>query len=50
MLFIFLANLTMRAWFRAIAAAVNSEAVAQGAAGLAILALTLYTGAELFLR
>ena len=34
----------MKAWFRSIAAAFKSEAAAQSVAGIAILALAIYTG------
>ncbi|KAF9025650.1 pleiotropic drug resistance ABC transporter [Hymenopellis radicata] len=44
LLFVYLATLTLKAWFRAIAAAFKSDATAQSAAGVSILALGLYTG------
>ena len=37
-------TLTMKAWFRAIAAMFQSEATAQAVAGLILLALVIYTG------
>ena len=37
-------TLTMKAWFRAIAAIFKSEATAQAVAGLILLALVIYTG------
>ena len=37
-------SITMKAWFRSIAAAFKSEAAAQSVAGIAILALAIYTG------
>ncbi|GLB42209.1 putative ABC transporter superfamily, ABCG family. PDR (TC 3.A.1.205) subfamily protein [Lyophyllum shimeji] len=43
-LFIFTMSITMKAWFRAIAAAFKSEASAQTVAGISILALSIYTG------
>ncbi|KAF8069062.1 pleiotropic drug resistance ABC transporter [Lyophyllum atratum] len=43
-LFIFAMSITMKAWFRAIAAAFKSEASAQTVAGISILALSIYTG------
>ncbi|KAF8206137.1 pleiotropic drug resistance ABC transporter [Mycena galopus ATCC 62051] len=43
-LFLFLMSLTMKAFFRGIAAACKSLAVAQSVAGLSVLALVLYTG------
>ncbi|TFK22472.1 hypothetical protein FA15DRAFT_757994 [Coprinopsis marcescibilis] len=42
--FIQLLSLTMKAWFRAIAAAFKSEATAQSVAGISVLALSIYTG------
>jgi hypothetical protein len=36
--------LTMKAWFRALAAAMKSEATAQAIAGISVLVLVLYTG------
>ena len=44
MLFLFTMSITMKAYFRAIAAAFKSEAAAQSVAGIAILALSIYTG------
>ncbi|KAJ3748437.1 pleiotropic drug resistance ABC transporter [Lentinula detonsa] len=43
-LFLFTMTLTMKAWFRAIAASFKSEATAQAVAGLILLALVIYTG------
>ncbi|KAF8960414.1 pleiotropic drug resistance ABC transporter [Flammula alnicola] len=43
-LFLFAMSLTMKGWFRAIAAAFPSEAAAQSFAGLSVLALSIYTG------
>ncbi|KAF9076400.1 ABC transporter [Rhodocollybia butyracea] len=43
-LFLFTMTLTMKAWFRAIAALFKSEATAQAVAGLILLALVIYTG------
>ncbi|KAF9479336.1 pleiotropic drug resistance ABC transporter [Pholiota conissans] len=43
-LFLFVMSLTMKGWFRAIAAAFPSEAAAQSFAGIATLALSIYTG------
>lgn len=37
-------SLTMKSWFRAVAAAFNSEASAQAFAGISVLALSIYTG------
>jgi len=37
-------GLTMKAWFRALAAAMKSEATAQAIAGISVLVLVLYTG------
>lgn len=37
-------SLTMKAWFRALAAAMKSEATAQAIAGISVLLLVLYTG------
>lgn len=39
--------MTMKGWFRAIAAAFPSEATAQSFAGISILMLTIYTGKSL---
>jgi ABC-type multidrug transport system permease subunit len=36
--------ITMKAWFRALAASLKSEATAQAVAGMSILVLVLYTG------
>jgi ATP-binding cassette subfamily G (WHITE) protein 2 (SNQ2) len=36
--------ITMKAWFRTLAAAFKSEATAQSAAGMSLLVLILYTG------
>ncbi|CAA7262034.1 unnamed protein product [Cyclocybe aegerita] len=44
LLFVFGMALVMKAWFRAIAAAFQSEAAAQTMAGVSILALAIYTG------
>ncbi|KDR70391.1 hypothetical protein GALMADRAFT_254847 [Galerina marginata CBS 339.88] len=44
LLFVFAMTITMKAWFRGIAAAFASEATAQSFAGISILALTIYTG------
>ena len=51
-LFLFTMTLTMKAWFRAIAAAFESEATAQSVAGLAVLALvcTDFISLELFVN
>jgi ATP-binding cassette subfamily G (WHITE) protein 2 (SNQ2) len=43
-LFLFIMSLTMKGWFRAIAAAFPSEAAAQSFAGISTLALSIYTG------
>ncbi|KAG6909484.1 hypothetical protein DXG01_017206 [Tephrocybe rancida] len=43
-LFVFSMSITMKAWFRAIAAAFKSEATAQTVAGISVLALSIYTG------
>lgn len=43
-LFLFVMAITMKAWFRMIAAAFASEATAQSVAGIAVLALSIYTG------
>ena len=37
-------SLTMKAWFRTLAAAFKSEATAQALAGIVLLAVVLYTG------
>jgi ATP-binding cassette subfamily G (WHITE) protein 2 (SNQ2) len=36
--------MAMKSWFRALAAAFKSEATAQSVAGIAVLALCIYTG------
>lgn len=43
LLFVFVTSLTMKAWFRSIAAAF-AEPVANSVAGLSVLALAIYTG------
>ncbi|KAF7984655.1 hypothetical protein HWV62_12906 [Athelia sp. TMB] len=43
-LFLFTMSLTMKAWFRALAAACKSEATAQAVGGMSVLVLVLYTG------
>src|SRR6266481_115292 len=43
-IFLFVMALTMKAWFRALAAAFKSEATAQAVAGMSVLVLVLYTG------
>jgi ATP-binding cassette, subfamily G (WHITE), member 2, SNQ2 len=43
-IFVFIATLTMKSFSRCLAAGFGSEAPAQAAAGVALLALTLYTG------
>ncbi|RDB26885.1 Brefeldin A resistance protein [Hypsizygus marmoreus] len=43
-LFVFTMTITMKAWFRAVAAAFKREATAQTFAGVSILALAIYTG------
>ncbi|KIY47084.1 pleiotropic drug resistance ABC transporter [Fistulina hepatica ATCC 64428] len=43
-LFLFIVNVAMKAWFRALAAAFEAEAVAQTVAGMFVLMFTLYTG------
>ncbi|KAF9461727.1 pleiotropic drug resistance ABC transporter [Collybia nuda] len=43
-LFLFTMSVTMKAWFRAIAAAFKSEATAQAVSGIILLALVIYTG------
>ena len=43
-MFLYTMSITMKAWFRSIAAAFKSEAAAQSVAGIAILALAIYTG------
>ena len=37
-------SITMKAWFRMIAAAFSSEATAQSFAGISVFALSIYTG------
>ncbi|TCD65301.1 hypothetical protein EIP91_002826 [Steccherinum ochraceum] len=44
LLIVFTVTITMKAWFRALAAAFSSAAPAQTVAGLAMLGLVLYTG------
>jgi len=44
LLFIFMMSLTMKAWFRALAAAFGAPASAQSVSGVALLAISLYTG------
>ncbi|KAF5330227.1 hypothetical protein D9611_010600 [Ephemerocybe angulata] len=44
LLFLLVLSLTMKSWFRAIAAAFKSEATAQAFAGVSTLALSIYTG------
>ncbi|PPQ74645.1 hypothetical protein CVT26_005690 [Gymnopilus dilepis] len=44
LLFLFVMSITMKAWFRMIAAAFSSEATAQSFAGISVLALSIYTG------
>ncbi|KAG6860184.1 hypothetical protein C0995_014729 [Termitomyces sp. Mi166 len=46
-LFVFSMSITMKAWFRTIAAAFKSEASAQTVAGISILALSIYTGYQI---
>ncbi|KAG5638577.1 hypothetical protein H0H81_011797 [Sphagnurus paluster] len=43
-LFLFVMSLTMKAWFRAIAAGFKSQATAQGFSGIMLLAMVIYTG------
>ncbi|KAF8329222.1 pleiotropic drug resistance ABC transporter [Amanita rubescens] len=43
-LFVVITNLTMKAWFRGIAAAFTSEPVADSVGGISILAVAIYTG------
>ncbi|KAG6811150.1 hypothetical protein H0H92_008768 [Tricholoma furcatifolium] len=43
-LFLFCMSVTMRAWFRAVAAAFKAEATAQALAGILLLAMVIYTG------
>lgn len=44
LLFVYSMTLTMKAWFRALAAAFKSAAPAQAIAGVSVLILVLYTG------
>ncbi|KAI0318674.1 ABC-2 type transporter-domain-containing protein [Amylostereum chailletii] len=44
LLFVFTMAITMKAWFRALAAALGKPAPAQTVAGIVLLGLTLYTG------
>ncbi|KAF8624553.1 hypothetical protein AX15_005817 [Amanita polypyramis BW_CC] len=44
LLFLFVMSLTMKAWFRAIAAAFGSEPLANSVAGISVLAVAIYTG------
>ncbi|KAG6843984.1 hypothetical protein H0H87_010943 [Tephrocybe sp. NHM501043] len=46
-LFVFTMSITMKGWFRAIAAAFKSEATAQTVAGISVLALSIYTGYQI---
>ncbi|KAG5716666.1 Brefeldin A resistance protein [Termitomyces sp. T112] len=43
-LFLFMMSLTMRAWFRGMAAAFKAEASAQSLSGMLLLAMVIYTG------
>jgi len=43
-LFLFMLAITMKAWFRVIAAAFKSEATAQTFAGISLLVLSIYAG------
>ena len=43
-LYLFTMAVTMKAWFRALAAGLKSEATAQAVAGLSVLVFVLYTG------
>jgi ATP-binding cassette, subfamily G (WHITE), member 2, SNQ2 len=43
-MFLIAMTMTMKSWFRAIAAAFKSEATANSFAGMAILVLVIYTG------
>ncbi|KIY47285.1 pleiotropic drug resistance ABC transporter [Fistulina hepatica ATCC 64428] len=43
-LFLFIVNVTMKSWFRGLAAAFDAEATAQTLAGISVLAFVLYTG------
>ncbi|KAH0589276.1 hypothetical protein H2248_005039 [Termitomyces sp. 'cryptogamus'] len=47
LLFMFSMLITMKAWFRAVAAAFKSEAPAQTLAGLSVFAFSLYTGFQI---
>jgi ATP-binding cassette, subfamily G (WHITE), member 2, SNQ2 len=49
-LVVFTVSLSMKAFFRALAAACGGEAVAQTAAGMCLLALILYTGEWCYAR
>ncbi|KAG6824294.1 hypothetical protein H0H93_002248, partial [Arthromyces matolae] len=42
-LFLFTMSLTMKAWFRGVAAAFKAEASAQAVAGILLLAMVIYT-------
>ncbi|KAL0960159.1 hypothetical protein HGRIS_011794 [Hohenbuehelia grisea] len=44
LLFLFTLAVTMKAWFRAVAAAFKSEATAQSVSGIILLGLVIYTG------
>ncbi|KIY72686.1 pleiotropic drug resistance ABC transporter [Cylindrobasidium torrendii FP15055 ss-10] len=44
LVYTFVSQMTMKAWFRGIAAASKSDATAQSAAGVSVLALGLFTG------
>ncbi|EAU85334.2 ABC transporter [Coprinopsis cinerea okayama7 len=44
LLFLLVMAMAMKSWFRALAAAFKSEATAQSVAGIAVLALCIYTG------
>ncbi|KAG6897004.1 hypothetical protein C0992_004715 [Termitomyces sp. T32_za158] len=46
-LFVFSMSVTMKAWFRTIAAAFKSEATAQTVAGISVLAVAIYTGYQI---
>ncbi|TRM62061.1 ABC-2 type transporter-domain-containing protein [Schizophyllum amplum] len=43
-LFLFVSTITMKSWFRALAAAFSAEASAQSFAGISILVFSIYTG------
>ncbi|KAK2462635.1 hypothetical protein APHAL10511_005368 [Amanita phalloides] len=43
-LFVFITSLTMKAWFRSIAAAFGSEPLANSVGGISVLAIAIYTG------